>query len=311
VYWLPGGLPALVVTLPDRGTTASVLGWPSTRRLLRAAVALLGLQLALAQVLSLGPGILLAVVTTVAVSFAGTLWIARLLGFSRGLRILVATGFSICGASAVAAVSAVVDHEDDDVATAMGLVTVFGGLAIVGLPALAGALQLPGDELGHWAGLSLPEVGQVVAAAAPAGAVGVTAAVVVKLSRVVLLAPLVAVISVVEARSRAVERRTRPPIVPLMVLCFLASMLLRATGLVPGGGDRDGGHRDHLAARRGPVRSGHDDQHRVIGRRRAPRARARRPLRPPAGRNVARRAACPGGVRRGFTAPLASTLRAE
>jgi uncharacterized membrane protein YadS len=141
-------------------------------------VALLGLQLALAQVLSLGPGVLLAVVTTVAVSFAGTLRIARLLGFSRGLRILVATGFSICGASAVAAVSAVVDHEDDDVATAMGLVTVFGGLAIVGLPALAGALQLPGDELGHWAGLSLPEVGQVVAAAAPAGAVGVTAAVV-------------------------------------------------------------------------------------------------------------------------------------
>ncbi len=149
------------------------------------------------------------------------------------MRILVATGFSICGASAVAAVSAVVDHEDDDVATAMGLVTVFGGLAIVGLPALAGALELPGDELGHRAGLSLPEVGQVVAAAAPAGAVGVTAAVVVRLSRVVLLAPLVAVISVVEARSRAVERRTRPPIVPLFVLGFLASMLLRATGLVP------------------------------------------------------------------------------
>jgi uncharacterized membrane protein YadS len=113
----------------------------STRRLLRAGVALLGLQLAVAQVLGFGLGVLLAVVMTVAVAFAGTLWIAGMLGVSRGLRILVAAGFSICGASAVAAVSAVVDHEDDDVATAIGLFTgtaiSIGSLANAGPRALA------------------------------------------------------------------------------------------------------------------------------------------------------------------------------
>lgn len=213
------------------GARAGLARW--TPRLLRTGVPLLGLQLALPQVLALGPGLLLAVVVTVAVTFAGTLWLGRLLGVSRALRILVATGFSICGASAVAAVATVVDHEDEDVATAISLVTVFGGLAIIGLPALAGPLGVEGTELGRWAGLGVHEVGQVVAAAAPAGAAAVAAAVLVKLSRVVLLAPVVTAVGVVERRTRPAPRGARPPLVPLFVLGFLAAIAVRATGLLP------------------------------------------------------------------------------
>ncbi|WP_345611286.1 YeiH family protein [Pseudonocardia adelaidensis] len=204
-----------------------------TPRMLRIGVPLLGLQLALPRVLALGPGLLLAVAVTVAVTFAGTLWLGRLLGVSRALRILVATGFSICGASAVAAVASVVDHDDEDVATAISLVTVFGGLAIVGLPALAGPLGVEGTDLGRWAGLGVHEVGQVVAAAAPAGAAAVAAAVLVKLSRVVLLAPVVTAVGVVERRRRPGPRGTRPPLVPLFVLGFLGAIAVRATGLLP------------------------------------------------------------------------------
>lgn len=225
---LAGNLPGLPAAV--RPGLAAV-----TRKLLRAGVVLLGLQLAVPQVLQLGAGILVAVVATVTVTFLGTLGIARLLGVRRGLGLLVATGFAICGASAIAAMESVVDRDDEDVATAVALVTLYGSLAILLVPLLAGPLGLTGGSVGAWAGLSVHEVAQVVAAASPAGAAAVATATVVKLSRVVLLAPMVAAVSVTERCRRPSTTGTRPPLVPLFVLGFLAAVALRSTGVLPGG----------------------------------------------------------------------------
>ncbi|MEV4151338.1 putative sulfate exporter family transporter [Amycolatopsis sp. NPDC049691] len=200
-----------------------------TKRLLRAGVVLLGLQLAVPAVLALGAGTLAAVVVTVVVTFLGTLGLGRLVGTRRGLTLLVATGFSICGASAIAAMEGVVEREDEDVATAVALVTCYGSLALGVLPLLAHALGLDATRTGSWAGISVHEVAQVVAAAGPAGAAAVTVAIVVKLSRVVLLAPTVALVGAAE-RTR---RGGHTPLVPLFVLGFLAMVAVRSTGLVP------------------------------------------------------------------------------
>ncbi|WP_106613642.1 YeiH family protein [Saccharothrix carnea] len=181
-----------------------------TRRLLRAGVVLLGLQLSVVQLLTLGPGVLVAVVVTVAVTFFGTVWLGRWLGLPRGLYVLVASGFSICGASAIAAVEGRVDREDEHVATSVALVTLYGTLAMVVLPLLGASPE--------WIGLSVHEVAQV-AAAAPAG--GLATAMAVKLGRVALLAPIVA----------GVGGRGAPP-VPGFLLGFLALMLV--SPLVPG-----------------------------------------------------------------------------
>jgi uncharacterized membrane protein YadS len=79
-------------------------------------------------------------------------------------------------------------------------------------------------------------VAQVVAAASPAGAAAVAVAVVVKLTRVVLLAPIVAGVSLVERRRRGTTTGKRPPIIPLFVVGFLATMALRSGGVVPATG---------------------------------------------------------------------------
>ncbi|ATE56951.1 putative sulfate exporter family transporter [Actinosynnema pretiosum] len=186
----------------------------ATKKLLRLGVVLLGLQLSLPVVLELGPGVLVAVVATVAVTFLGTRWIGGLLGLPRGLSTLVATGFSICGASAVAAVEGVVERRDEDVATSVALVTLFGTLAMLALP-LLGASPL-------WIGLSVHEVGQV-AAAAPAS--GLAAAMAVKLSRVALLAPVVALVGG--------GRGSGAPVVPLFLVGFAGLAALRSTGVLP------------------------------------------------------------------------------
>lgn len=223
---LAGNLP-IVPEKAQRG-----LRW-ATRKMLRAGVVLLGLQLAVPQVLRLGAGTIVAVVLTVAAGFIGTIGIGRLLGVPRGLTILVATGFSICGASAVAAMESVVKRKDSDVATAVALVTLYGSLAIAAVPVFGALLNMTDAELGQWAGLSVHEVAQVVAAASPAGAAAVAMAAVVKLSRVVLLAPMVASVSMLERRRTPAPDGKRPPLVPLFVLGFLVMIAVRTTGVLP------------------------------------------------------------------------------
>lgn len=207
------------------------LAW-AMRKLLRVGVVFLGLQLAVGEVLGLGVGTIVAVLVLVVVTFVGTVVLGRLLGVSRGLSMLVGTGFSICGASAIAAMESVIDRDDEDVATSIAMVTIFGTVAMLVLPVVGTGLGLSGAEFGRIAGGSVHEVAQVVAAASPAGAAAVAVAVVVKLSRVVLLAPMVTAVSVLERRKVAAGGR-RPPIVPLFVVGFLAAVALRSTGVLP------------------------------------------------------------------------------
>lgn len=207
----------------------------SVKRLLRLGIVLLGLQLAVPEVLALGGPVLLVVVGTVAVTFVGTNWLGRRLGLSKERSLLVATGFSICGASAVAAMDGVTESDEEDVMTAIALVTIFGSFAIVALPLLQVPLGLDARLFGLWSGASVHEVAQVVATASAVGSAALAPAVVVKLTRVVLLAPLVAGVSLWMRRSAATSgaQDTRPPLAPLFVLGFLATMGLRSTGVLP------------------------------------------------------------------------------
>lgn len=206
----------------------------ATRRLLRTGVVLLGLQLAVDEVLRLPRGVLGVIVATVGLTFVVTLAAGRLLRVRPGTTLLVATGFSICGASAAVAMNAVADSDEEDLATAVALVTLYGSAAIVVLPLAYGALGLGQEAAGVWAGASVHEVAQVVAAASPAGAAALATAVVVKLTRVVLLAPLVAGYGLVRrGRTRRTNGGKRPPLVPLFVVGFLAMIAVRSTGVVP------------------------------------------------------------------------------
>lgn len=209
----------------------------AAHRLLRIAVVLLGLQLGLPQLLGIGVGGLAVVVATVTITFAGTRLFGRMLGLSPARSLLIATGFSICGASAVAAMREVADGDDEDTAVAVALVTLCGSIAIFLLPALRVPLGLDPAAFGSWVGASVHDVGQTVATAHRVPG-SLTEAVVVKLTRVVLLAPLVAGVAVA-ARSRSTGTPSRgssgrrPPLVPLFVAGFLGAIVLTSTGVLP------------------------------------------------------------------------------
>ncbi|WP_443077629.1 YeiH family protein [Streptomyces sp. SP17BM10] len=217
------------------------------KRLMRLGIVLLGLKLSLGDVLGLGWVTVLMVLAVVAATFGGTLWLGRRLGLPGDQPLLVATGYSICGASAIGAVSQASGSDEEDVAASVALVTLCGTLAIAVLPLLQHPLGLGEVEFGRWVGASVHDVGQVVATAQTGGPGALREAVLVKLMRVVLLAPLVAAVAVaVRRRQRwdkeniggatakeSVKSGSRPPIVPLFVAGFLAMIVLRTTGALP------------------------------------------------------------------------------
>lgn len=200
--------------------------------LLRIGVVLLGLRLSVGDVAALGSSGILVVAGTVAVTFFGTQAIGRRLGLSPDLSLLVATGYSICGASAIGAVSGATEADEEEVAAAIGLVTLFGSLAILTLPILAGPLALDGDRFGPWAGASVHDVAQVVATASAGGSATVAAAMVVKLTRVALLTPIVVGVSMQRRRAGGAQPDRRPPLLPWFVIGFLAAVAIRSTGVV-------------------------------------------------------------------------------
>ena len=234
------------------------------KTILRGGVVLLGFQLSVPVILSLGVGPILVILATVSVTFLSALGIGRLLNLGSIATILTGTGTCICGAAAVAAMSGTLaphakaleaaDRQreattpaggmrlvqlklDEAIAAAVGGVTVFGLLAMVILPLLSNAFGFTPLQSGVWLGSSIHEVGQVVAAGGLMTKEIQSIAVVTKLGRVLLLAPLVLIVSMTlgkwSEKNAAVDHGARtdakkPPLVPLFVVGFVVMMLIRS-----------------------------------------------------------------------------------
>ncbi|MEB8386911.1 putative sulfate exporter family transporter [Rhodobacteraceae bacterium KMM 6894] len=208
----------------------------SIKRLLRAGIVLLGLQLTAQQVIAVGGvGVALVVVTLLA-TFAFTTWLGRVLRVDAGLTQLIAAGSSICGASAVIATNTVTRARDEDVAYAVACVTIFGSLSMVLMPLVAGILDMGPHAFGLWTGASIHEVAQVVAAAYARGQEAGEFGTIAKLTRVMMLAPVVLGLGFLAARKLrhlgGTAGRAAPP-VPWFVLGFVAMVGLASTGWLP------------------------------------------------------------------------------
>src|ERR1700752_1047993 len=173
----------------------------SLRRLLRAGIVLLGFQLTLSQIISVGSRGLLIAGVSLAATFTFTLWAGRLLKVGPKLTELIAAGTSICGASAIVATNTVTNAHDEDVAYAVACVTVFGSVAMFSYPLLPGLLHLDPHAFGLWSGASIHEIAQVVVATFQDGQKAGEFGTIAKLSRVMLLAPMVIALGLMANRT--------------------------------------------------------------------------------------------------------------
>jgi uncharacterized integral membrane protein (TIGR00698 family) len=217
------------VARPRREATAGVQ--LAATHLLRAGVALLGLRILLAELAEVGLAGAAIAAGTVAATMLLTTWLGRRIGVPAQLSLLIASGSAICGASAIAAMNAVMRAREEDVGYAVASVTLFGTAAMLLLPVLSAAMGLGELDAGMWAGASIHEVAQATAAGAVISAGALKVATLVKLSRVIMLAAVVAI----AGAGGAGGRRTLRPHVPGFVVAFLALVVLRSVVDVPEG----------------------------------------------------------------------------
>ncbi|SFU02505.1 conserved hypothetical integral membrane protein [Mesorhizobium sp. YR577] len=208
----------------------------SLRRVLRLAILLLGLQLTAAQIAEVGATGIAIIALTLVSTFIFTVRLGRVLGVERRLAELIAAGTSICGASAVIATNTVTRAPDEDVAYAVACVTVFGSIAMFTYPLLPGLLGLDAHAYGLWAGASIHEIAQVVAAAFQDGQQAGEFGTVAKLSRVMLLAPVVLSLGLMatrRARRNGNSQMTAKAPIPWFVLGFIAMVAFNSAVTIP------------------------------------------------------------------------------
>jgi uncharacterized integral membrane protein (TIGR00698 family) len=202
------------------------------KRILRLAVILLGLRLSLTDVVAVGPGGLLLVTLGTISTFYLTCWLGRWLGVPQRLVQLIAAGTAICGASAVVATNTVIHSSEEDMTYAIAMITGFGTLAMVTYPLVGPLLQLSPQAFGLWCGASVHEVAQVIATAFQQGPVSGEVATIVKLSRVLLVVPILIGLGWQTQRLTPGEQRPRSLPIPWFVVFFLALVIINSLNWV-------------------------------------------------------------------------------
>lgn len=212
----------------------------SAKPLLEFAIVVLGASLNLAAIVDAGAQLLVAVLVSVSAALALGMLLGRLAGLSGRQSALIAVGNAICGNSAIAAVAPAIRAKKQEVASAIALTAVLGVGVVLLLPLLVPILDLSNERFGVIGGLTIYAVPQVLAATIPVSAESGQVASLVKLTRVLMLGPVVALFAWVFRERAAASPGTASRLqvrrlVPWFVTGFLALSLLRTTGLIPAG----------------------------------------------------------------------------
>lgn len=217
----------------------------SARKLLRIAVAFFGLRVSLQEIAQVGlPGLTESVLIVVSTLAFGT-WVGmKVMKLDRDAALLTAAGSAICGAAAVLAFESTLQSKPHQSAMAVGSVVLFGTLSMFLYPLAyhAGLLDLDPTGLGLFFGGTIHEVAQVVGAASDISPAVTHVATIVKMTRVMLLVPVLLTLGWWLARSARSADATadgahgkRKVAVPWFALGFLGFVIVNSLNVLPAG----------------------------------------------------------------------------
>ena len=196
--------------------------------LLKLGIALLGFRLAFSEISQIGSYVgICVVISLVLIVFWGIRKIGSIAKISNSLVLLIAAGFSICGLSAIAAMKPLSGADDEEVGYALGLVTLFGSLSVVTLTLFQLIFDLGSSDFGWWVGLAVHDTGQVVATASIDSDKAIDVAVLVKMGRILMLAPILVGVSLLQNRGLP-DQTKRYRIIPIFIVGFIVAAALRS-----------------------------------------------------------------------------------
>ncbi len=210
----------------------------TSKKLLQYSIILLGFDMNLYRVFEVGKDTLLLMVFTLTAAFLTAYVAGRLLGLERNTKILIGVGSAICGGSAIAATAPVIDASDEEVAHSISTIFLFNVIAAFLFPVLGHAMNMTDQSFGLWAGTAVNDTSSVVAAGYSFSHEAGNLAVIVKLTRTLMIVPITLVLAFLQTkRSRSGKEGNFKisKIFPWFVLGFLAAAMLNTFVPMPAG----------------------------------------------------------------------------
>ncbi len=214
----------------------------TSKKILQAAIVLLGFGLSLQQVLRVGATSLPVIISTILAALICAFLVSKALGIERKISVLVGVGSSICGGSAIAATAPVIKADDKDIATAISVIFFFNVIAAIIFPSLGQLIGLSNDGFALFAGTAINDTSSVTAAAAAwdarTGANTLDSATIVKLTRTLAIIPIAIGLSLYEMKREGSNSGEKGSIklsklLPTFIVLFLVAVIISTLVSLP------------------------------------------------------------------------------
>lgn len=242
VFAIVGGIVTSAIRRPSPAVGPG-LGFAS-KYVLQGSIVVLGTGLSFHQVITTGSSSLPVLLGTLTVALVGAAVVGRWMSIEPDLRTLIGVGTGICGASAIAAIDAVIGATEVDVSYAIATIFTFNVAAVLTFPSIGHLLSLTPHAFGLWSGTAVNDMSSVVAAASIFGHGATSTAIVVKLTRTLMIIPLSIGLALWRAR-RSVRQGAGDRhssilsdvrhILPVFIGWFLVAVTINTFGLLPRG----------------------------------------------------------------------------
>lgn len=211
----------------------------SSKKLLQAAIILLGFEMNLYHVFQVGSQSILVMLFTLSAAFLTAWQVGRSLKLTGNTAVLIGVGTAICGGSAIAATAPVIQAEDKEIAYSISTIFLFNIAAVFIFPFVGRLLGMDALGFGIWAGTAINDTSSVVAAAYSYSDTAGTLATIVKLTRTLMIIPITLVLAVLTSRKNTQGVQVKiAKVFPWFVLGFLAASVISTLNIMPGGTEK-------------------------------------------------------------------------
>ena len=226
-----GMLVAQFFSVPD---TCKVGTKETGKRILQTAIVLFGFQMNLLLVFNLGGQVLPLLLAVVATALVLAYFVGKALGLSAHEKVLIGVGTAICGGSAIAATAPIIKAGDKQVATAISIIFLFNVVAVFAFPAAGHLLSMNDEMFGIWAGAAINDTSSVVAAAFSYSWDAGNTAIVVKMTRTLLIIPVSFALALLYSKQeQGGGKFSLLKTFPWFVAGFLAASVLNTVDVIP------------------------------------------------------------------------------
>lgn len=213
----------------------------TSKKILQWAIIVLGGGLSLRQVWATGISSFSVMIFTLSAAFLAAYGFGKLMNIPYKLKTLIGVGTAICGGSAIAAVSPIIEADETEIAYSISTIFLFNVIAVLIFPALGHLFGFTDKAFGLWAGTAINDTSSVVAAGYSFSNSAGAYATIVKLTRTTMIIPISLIFALITARKKralaahdAKLNYSLKRIFPWFIIGFLAASLLNTMGLFTG-----------------------------------------------------------------------------